>query len=249
MAVCPARRSRRSPSREHGAGAYRLAARRDAAAGGNARHPGEPRGEGNEAVVSPMARTAVEIDCCTACCGFLPARVGILPAVVQLASTVSPAAASTPDEAAQQTGDSTPADATNFATPATSPEGTRALPLNRSVERAVDLQNPDGSFSTDWFLGRANRPDADRKVLTTGHILEWLAYELPAERLRKPDVTRAVNFLLSQIWDQRDRNWAIGPRSHARRALVLHDQKLYQSKPGERRMLLSGHTTPSALQR
>ncbi len=121
--------------------------------------------------------------------------------------------------------------------------------LDRSVEQAFALQNPDGSFSTDWFVGRANSPDPDRKVQTTGHILEWLAYELPEDRLRKPDVTRAVRYLLSQIWDQRERKWAIGPRSHALRALVLYDQKLYQSKPGAQRALLAEYRLPSASRR
>jgi hypothetical protein len=121
--------------------------------------------------------------------------------------------------------------------------------LDDNVEQAFALQNPDGSFSTEWLMGRGNRPDADRKVQTTGHILEWLAYELPEERLRKPNVTRAVRYLLSQIWDQREHDWAIGPRSHALRALVLYDQKLYHSKPGARRELLTDYRLPSATRR
>jgi hypothetical protein len=121
--------------------------------------------------------------------------------------------------------------------------------LDENVEQAFSLQNPDGSFSTEWLLGRGNRPDADRKVQTTGHILEWLAYELPEERLRKPDVTRAVRYLLSQVWDQREHDWAIGPRSHALRALVLYDQKLYQSKPGARRELLTEYRLPATTRR
>lgn len=121
--------------------------------------------------------------------------------------------------------------------------------LDDNLEQAFALQNPDGSFSTEWLMGRGNRPDADRKVQTTGHILEWLAYELPEERLRKPDVTRAVRYLLSQIWDQREHDWAIGPRSHALRALVLYDQKLYQTKPGTRRELLTDYRLPSGTRR
>ncbi|MBM4090265.1 MAG: hypothetical protein FJ276_12710 [Planctomycetes bacterium] len=116
--------------------------------------------------------------------------------------------------------------------------------LDRSVDLAFTMQNPDGSFSTEWFKRRGNAPDADRKVQTTGHILEWLAYELPADRMREPEVGRAVRYLLSQIWDRRERNWAIGPRSHALRALVLYDQKVYLSKPGERRSLLAEYAKP-----
>ncbi len=111
--------------------------------------------------------------------------------------------------------------------------------LDASIERAFSLQNPDGSFSTDWFAGRGNQPDMDRKVQTTGHILEWLIYELSDDRVRDPRITRAVSFLLSQIWEDRDHDWAIGPRSHALRALVLYDQKVFHSQPGKRRELLA----------
>ncbi|HEV3006083.1 MAG TPA: hypothetical protein VGX78_16560, partial [Pirellulales bacterium] len=43
---------------------------------------------------------------------------------------------------------------------------------------AFSLQNSDGSFSTDWFKGRAAKPDVERRLQTTGHILEWMAYSV-----------------------------------------------------------------------
>ncbi len=47
----------------------------------------------------------------------------------------------------------------------------------------LTLQNRDGSFSTDWFRGRANSGPLDRKLQTTGHVLEWLVYSVPDEML------------------------------------------------------------------
>ncbi len=111
--------------------------------------------------------------------------------------------------------------------------------LDDCIDYAFSLQNPDGSFSTEWFETRANKPDLDRKVQTTGHILEWLAYELPEDRMHDPRILKAVQFLLSQIWDRRDHDWAIGPRSHAIRALVLYDQKVFGSEPGKRKEMLA----------
>jgi hypothetical protein len=111
--------------------------------------------------------------------------------------------------------------------------------LDDCIDYAFSLQNPDGSFSTEWFETRANKPDMDRKVQTTGHILEWLAYELPEDRMHDPRILKAVQFLLSQIWDRRDHEWAIGPRSHAIRALVLYDQKVFGSEPGKRKEMLA----------
>jgi hypothetical protein len=55
------------------------------------------------------------------------------------------------------------------------------------------LQNRDGSFSTEWFKYPADRPDdIDRKVQTTGHILEWLVASLDQEQLYDSRIVRAV---------------------------------------------------------
>ena len=51
------------------------------------------------------------------------------------------------------------------------------------------LQNPDGSFSTEWFNYPADRAgDVDRKIQTTGHMLEWLAWSLPEDEMRNARV-------------------------------------------------------------
>ena len=41
------------------------------------------------------------------------------------------------------------------------------------------LQNRDGSFSTEWFKRAAAKDDLDRRLQTSGHILEWLASSVP----------------------------------------------------------------------
>ena len=100
---------------------------------------------------------------------------------------------------------------------------------------ALSLQNPDGSFSTDWFERRANEPDMDRKVQTTGHILEWIIYSLPEDELADPRIVKALQFLLSQLLDDHAHDWAIGPRGHSLRALALYDQKVFGRSPGRMR--------------
>jgi hypothetical protein len=57
---------------------------------------------------------------------------------------------------------------------------------------AQKYQNPDGSFSTNWFAGRGEAKGADARIATTGHILEWLALALTDEELRQEWVERAV---------------------------------------------------------
>ena len=100
------------------------------------------------------------------------------------------------------------------------------------VQYAWTLQNPDGSFSTDWFEGRANEPDLERKVQTSGHILEWLIFTLPPEELDDPRVAKSLEFLLSQVYDHRDKAWPIGPRGHSLRAISLYNQRVFGAPTG-----------------
>ena len=90
------------------------------------------------------------------------------------------------------------------------------------IDYTWQLQNPDGSFSTSWYEGRANEPNEERKVQTTGHMLEWLMYTLSDEEIKSPRVAKSIDFLLSKILDKRDHKWPIGPRGHATRAVALY---------------------------
>jgi hypothetical protein len=111
--------------------------------------------------------------------------------------------------------------------------------LNDFIDYAWTLQNPDGSFSTDWFEGRANQSDMQRKLQTTGHILEWLVFVLPEDQLQSPRVVRAVEFLLYCLVDQRQVDWKIGPRGHALHALSLYEERLFGAVPGQLRRQLT----------
>ena len=93
------------------------------------------------------------------------------------------------------------------------------------IDYTWQLQNPDGSFSTSWYEGRANEPNEERKVQTTGHMLEWLMYTLSDEEIKSPRVAKSIDFLLTKILDKRDHKWPIGPRGHATRAVALYQAR------------------------
>lgn len=90
------------------------------------------------------------------------------------------------------------------------------------VNYTWSLQNPDGSFSTNWFESRGYDPDNERKVQTTGHMLEWLLYTCDQSNFQPQRAAAAVDYLMGQIYDHRDHAWPIGPRGHALRALGLY---------------------------
>jgi hypothetical protein len=98
--------------------------------------------------------------------------------------------------------------------------------INEFIDYTWQLQNPDGSFSTNWFEGRGNEPNVERKVQTTGHMLEWLLFTVSDTDVRSRRVEKAIDFLLANIYDNRHLKWPIGPRGHAERALALYHKRL-----------------------
>ena len=77
------------------------------------------------------------------------------------------------------------------------------------------LMNRDGSLSTDWFRRAADNGDIERKIQTTGHMLEWLVFSLEDNRLRDPRVIHCVDFLATQIIRYPNKPWSPGPLGHA----------------------------------
>jgi len=90
------------------------------------------------------------------------------------------------------------------------------------------LQNRDGSFSTEWFKYPADREDdVERKIQTTGHILEWLVGSLDQERLYDPQVVAAAEFLCRTLQREPSREWKIGPLGHALHALNMYQERAW----------------------
>jgi len=90
------------------------------------------------------------------------------------------------------------------------------------------LQNPDGSFSTEWFVRRADNGDTDRKLKTTGHIGEWLNFSLTDAELCDPRLIKSMEYLTGILNQSPNRAWEIGPLGHALHALVLYDNRIFK---------------------
>ena len=91
---------------------------------------------------------------------------------------------------------------------------------------AFSLQNDDGSFSTAWFQRRAALPDLGRRLQTSGHIFEWIAFSLPSERLSEPKVMRGADYLAQILIDGPNRNWEVGPLGHALHGLAIYKRRV-----------------------
>jgi hypothetical protein len=66
-------------------------------------------------------------------------------------------------------------------------------------------------------------------------MLEWLLFTVSDQDVRSKRVEKAIDFLISNIYDNRQLKWPIGPRGHATRALSLYDKRLSEilSEPQE----------------
>jgi len=90
------------------------------------------------------------------------------------------------------------------------------------------LQNRDGSFSTEWFKYPADRDDdIDRKIQTTGHILEWLVASVDQEMLYEHRIITAAEFLAVSLAREANRDWKNGPLGHALHALSIYQERVW----------------------
>ena len=99
---------------------------------------------------------------------------------------------------------------------------------------AFTLQNPDSSFSTDWFQRRADYGDVGRRLQTTGHITEWLAFSLPKDELVDAKMIKSVDYLATILLEHPNERWSIGPLGHGLHALAIYDERVFGGTPGKR---------------
>jgi hypothetical protein len=92
---------------------------------------------------------------------------------------------------------------------------------------ARQYQNPDGSFSTDFFRGPGNASDKQLRINTTGHILEWLALALTESELNEQWVQDGANALALMILDLQDAPIEGGSLYHAVHGLLLYYARVY----------------------
>jgi hypothetical protein len=98
-------------------------------------------------------------------------------------------------------------------------------------EYAFSLQNPDGSMSTNWFAGRGDLGDAGRRVQTTGHTFEWLAFSLSKDQLFDPRMVRMATYLNETMIQHRKTDFEIGPKGHALHGLNIYLDRAFDTKP------------------
>lgn len=128
--------------------------------------------------------------------------------------------------------------------PVDGPWHTADLRTRAYQRRAFQLQNSDGSFSTAWLDRRENKTDKTRRLTTSGHILEFLVFSLPDERLGDPQLERAVEYVANLLEENRRKSWHRGALGHAIHALAIYERRVLGSKHVRRSQSASTGVSP-----
>jgi hypothetical protein len=98
-------------------------------------------------------------------------------------------------------------------------------------ELARRYQNADGSLSTSFFRGPGNEDDKNRRINTTGHMVEWAALAFSDDELREPWLENAVNALCLDILDLQGAAIDGGSMYHAVHGLILYYARVFGRNP------------------
>ncbi len=108
--------------------------------------------------------------------------------------------------------------------------------IQNAIAAAREYQQPDGSFSTNYFSRAARSAEIGDRISTTGHVLEFLTVALDDEQIQQPWVTRAALHLVDCLEKTQKFDLECGSLYHAAHALELYRARRFgprdQSAPG-----------------
>ncbi len=104
--------------------------------------------------------------------------------------------------------------------------------IDWAVKRAQENQLPSGAFSIAFFFRPANSANIDEHLAATGHVLEFLAFALPKERLEEPWIQKAVVYMCGLLDRTKHLDLECGSLYHAAHGLVLYREKVFGPREG-----------------
>lgn len=98
--------------------------------------------------------------------------------------------------------------------------------LQQHIASAQHLQNREGAFSTQFFKGAEFSDEFEKRIKSSGHMLEWLMAALPERRLKEYWVRKAIHTLATDLTGNKDKAAEPGALYHAVHALVLYRERV-----------------------
>ncbi len=117
-----------------------------------------------------------------------------------------------------------------LAKPDRAPWSVAKMLVGRNIEAARVNQNPDGSFSTKFFINGGFSNDYKSRLPGNGHTLEFLMMALTDGRLNEDWVRRGVLSVAMDLYNNRGEALVgtdAGPFYHALHGLILYKERTF----------------------
>jgi hypothetical protein len=119
--------------------------------------------------------------------------------------------------------------------------------IRRYVEEARMNQNPDGTFSSNYFRGPGHSDEFEKRLGTTGHILEFLCAALPQSQLTEEWPRRAVAALANDLIENRLAPCECGSLYHAVDGLTIYRSRVWPELDPARRTVTTAKPVAAAV--
>ena len=103
--------------------------------------------------------------------------------------------------------------------------------IQKYIETARYNQNSNGTLSSAFFKGKEHKQDFDKRMASSGHLLEFLMMALPQERLKEKWVRRAIEATANDLMANRKAYVSCSPLYHATDALSIYLDRVAPTAP------------------
>ncbi len=103
--------------------------------------------------------------------------------------------------------------------------------IQRYIRTARMMQNSNGTLSSNYFRGREYKKDFDKRMGSSGHLLEFLMMALPSQELNAPWVRRAIEATSNDLMVNRKAFVSCSPLYHATSALSIYVDRVAATAP------------------
>lgn len=94
--------------------------------------------------------------------------------------------------------------------------------IRKYINTARQLQNSNGTLSSNYFRGREYNPDFNKRMASAGHVLEFLMIALPQRELSALWVRRAIEATAQDLMNNRKAYVKCSPLYHSVNALNIY---------------------------
>ncbi len=110
--------------------------------------------------------------------------------------------------------------------------------VQECIRKSREHQQPDGTFSTNYWIRPSTSPDAALRLNVTGHQLEFLAIATSEAQLKEPWIRQAAEALVQLLDETRELPVECGGLYHAIHGLELYRLRMFgpretETPPGE----------------